>query len=210
MSRADKRFVLSLLDGENAELAIRFLELSSRCPDTWRVLEPPLRGEIQTFQYRQITAAYAAVLGADPDKVTRRQEFLLRTAVTSILFPLEALEDRLLVLLEKRGLPALFHHAIRELCDQTEHTGDVFAAADACRNAVFQIEDAIRDVGVAPDGPPKLLEATVDAISNLQHMLRDVEIPFGWVGVALLWVTANYGLGAMPDDPTATEYYAEF
>lgn len=209
MSSSDVSFAKSLLRGPEHEKVARFLEMAGHCPDTWRVLDRPLRQEIQVFQQRQIAAAYARVLGAPDDRVLRRQEFLLRTAVTSILFPLEEMEDRLLVMLDQRGLPALFHHAVRELCDQSDNTADVFAAADAARMAVFRIEDAMHESALSPDAPERLLEAMVDALAHLQHMLADVEVPFGWIGVALLWVTANYGLGALPDDPTATEHYAE-
>jgi hypothetical protein len=210
MSASDVSFAKSLIKGPDHEKVARFLELAGHCPDTWRMLERPLRKEIQTFQHRQIAAAYSRVLGAPDELVARRQEFLLRTAVTSILFPLEEMEDRLLVLLDERGLPALFHHAIRELCDQTDVTVDVFAAADAARVAVFRIEDTMRDVADRPDAPERLLAAMVDALAHFQHVLADVEVPFGWVGIALLWVTANYGLGALSDDPTATEHYAEW
>ncbi|MCA9570627.1 MAG: hypothetical protein KC656_22450 [Myxococcales bacterium] len=208
MSGSDRTFAQSLVKGAAADQVTRFLEMAGHCPDTWRVLERPLRGEIQTFQHRQIAAAYSRILGAPEDRVARRQEFLLRTAVTSILFPLEELEDRLLVHLEQRGLPALFHHVVRELCDQTDQTADVFAAADACRAAVFRIEDTMREVGDAPDGPERLLASLVESLSHLQHVLADVDVPFGWTGVALLWVTASFGLGALPDDPTATEHFA--
>jgi hypothetical protein len=209
MSSSDASFVKSLLRGPQAEKVVRFLEMAGHCPDTWRVLDRPLRQEIQVFQHRQIASAFARVLGAPDERVARRQEFLLRTAVTSILFPLETMEDRLLVLLDERGLPALFHHTIRELCDQTLDTQDVFAAGDACRMAVFRIEDAMRDGMEEDDAPERLLEAMVDALAHLQHVLHDAQVPFGWTGVALLWVTANFGLGALPEDPTATEYFAE-
>lgn len=202
-----RSFVKSLLKGPNADLVVRFLELADAAPDTWPDLPGPLRRELQTFERRQLAAAYAGVLGAPEDRVARRQEFLLRTAVTSILFPLEAMEDRLLVMLEQRGLPALFHHAIRELCDETDRTDAVFAAGDAARMAVFQLEDAMRDEAATPE---ILVEELVGAVRSMQFLLADAEIPYGKVGIALLWVTAMYGLGTLNDDPTATEYYAEW
>lgn len=209
VSRANQTFVHSLIEGPAADAVVRFLDQADRCPDAWRVLERPLRGEIQVFQQRQIAAAWARVRGGDPERVARRQEFLLRTAISSILFPLEDDGDELLVLLEKRGLPAFFHHSVRALCEHTDDTAAVFAAADACRVAVFQIEDAMREVGDDKHAADTLLASVIEALAHLQAVIADVEVPYGWVGVALLWVTSTYGLGALPDDPTATEHFAE-
>lgn len=207
--RANESFVHSLWEGPGSEHVVRFLGLADRCPDTWRLLDRPLRKEIQTFQQRQIAAAYAGVLGASPEKVARRQEFLLRTAITSVLFPLEELEDRLLVLLERRGLPAFFHHVVRELCDHTDDTAGVFMAADACRVAAFSLEDALRSLPTDGHAPESLLSAMIETLTHLQHVLARVQIPFGWTGIALLWVSATYGLGALPEESTVTEHYAE-
>lgn len=181
------------------ELLTLFLDHGTR----WDLLEPPLRAELHDFDARTFAVAFARVQGGNPGAIARKQDYLVRTAVGSILLAVEPLEEPLLALIEQRGLPSLFHHVVRELAGMPGARGAVLNAAERCRIATFALEDVLLETREEPATAATLLKRRDLITRHLVEHLEVKALPFEAAGLALLWVTACIGLGdRSTDNPT--------
>lgn len=175
----------------------------------WPGLDDPLREELHRFDAQHFTAAFARACGGEVATIERRQDFLVRTAVTSILFPLEAFEDRLLRLIETRGLKSLWHHLLRELVDAGAEQEPLFEASGACRVAAFALDDLAAEAAKEDLTPAEIVQAWNTIRSMLIQRSDPSQLEYGDEGLALLWVTSAIGLGGLNDTST-TEHYSEW
>lgn len=200
-------FVRGLVKSRATRAVIaEFLEISEEQALPWEQLPGALGAELDRFERSQIACGLARVQGGRERAIERRQDFLERTAVTSILFPLEAFEDRLLHLIEQRGLTALSHHLVREFADAGADTEVLFETTGACRLAAFAIEDLLLATAEEPFTAAGLVEKRNEIVSHLWSQLNPTAVPFEWCGIALFWVTALAGLGGMADNNTTDHY----
>ena len=196
-----------IADAAGARAVTDLLNQLQRDATRWSHIQAPLGPEIDRFERQHIAAAFARLLGGNAHAVQVRQDFLVRTAVTSILFPLEAFEDRLLKLVEERGVRALFHHVVREFADDGADTQALFEAANACRLGAFDLEDMLRSAADHRVPIGEVVARRNRVVTRLWSRLDVEAVPFGWDGVALLWVTALVDLGGMNDTATTDHYY---
>ena len=172
----------------------------------WPALPEPLRTELHRFDSQTFAAAFARIQGGNAGAIASRQDFLVRTAVTSLLFPLEDFEEQLLAILAERGLPSMFHHVVHEMAKLPGARDAVLNAGERCRIAVFALEDVLLDTRIEPVTAATLLKRR-DLITR--HLIEHVEleaVPFGANGLALLWVTACFGLGGLENQSTTQGY----
>lgn len=194
-------------DPQVAQAVTSLLNHLQHASAPWDSIPAPLGPEIDRFERQHIAAAYARMLGADPRAVAIRQDFLVRTAVTSILFPLEAFEDRLLKLVEERGVRSLFHHVVREFADSGTDFQTLFETSGVCRVAAFDLEDMLRSAAQNHVPVAEIVNRRNTIVQRMWSHLDVDTVPFGWDGVALLWVTALIDLGGMSDTSTTEHYY---